>query len=130
MAGDHQDKIEQIRARRSRDSVQIGYNPYEIQQQSSVSAGGVQGSAGVQSVHGADDGASSILGADFKSPWLRDRVTLSLEGQMALLEQRGAARTNIVDLGYANRNSFVSFGNGSSVQIEPPGTYRLMYNRG
>ena len=105
MADDHQDKIEQIRARRSRDSVQLGYNPYDIQQQQQQ-VGGV-GAAGVNGV-----------------------VTLSLEGQMALLEQRAAGRTNIVDLGYSNRNSFVSFSNGASVQIEPPGTYRLMYNRG
>lgn len=125
---DHQDKIEQIRARRSRDSVQIGYNPYNIQQQQ-----GSSGAAGVgtaQGVSGINDDGPSILGADFKSPWLRDRVTLSLEGQLALAEQRGTARANIVDLGYSNRNSFVSFSNGASVQIEPPGTYRLMYNRG
>ena len=137
MADDHQDKIEQIREIRSRDIVQLGYNPYDIQQQQQQVGGvgaagvnGVGGASAARGVQGIGDDNNSILGADFKSPWLRDRVTLSLEGQMALLEQRAAGRTNIVDLGYSNRNSFVSFSNGASVQIEPPGTYRLMYNRG
>lgn len=124
---DHQDKIEQIRARRSRDSVQMGYNPYEIQNQQSSGAGTVGNAQGIQGIN--DDGPS-ILGADFKSPWLRDRVTLSLEGQLAMAEQRATAKTNIVDLGYSNRIPFVSFSNGASVMVEPPGTYRLMYNRG
>lgn len=127
---DHQDKIEQIRARRSRDSVQLNYNPYSIGIGQQQGPGGMSGVGGAQGVQGVNDELSSIFGPDFKSPWLRDRVTLSLEGQLALAEQRGTARANIVDLGYSNRNSFVSFSNGASVQIEPPGTYRLMYNRG
>ncbi len=127
MADNHQDKIEQIRARRSRDSMQIGYNPYDTQRQQPMD--NVASASAARNVQGVNDEGPSILGADFKSPWLRDRITLSLEGQMALIEQRAAGKT-IVDLGYSNRNSFVSFSNGASVQIEPPGTYRLMYNRG
>lgn len=127
MADDHQDKIEQIRARRSRDSVQLGYNPYDVHNQQTQQQTAVNAANNVQGVN--TDDAASILGADFKSPWLRDRVTLSLEGQIAMMEQRTQARYNVVDLGYSNRNSSVSLNQGMSVEIEPPGTYKLVYNK-
>lgn len=125
MVDDHQDKIEQIRARRNRDSVQVGYNPYDTQQQQTL------GTAATNSVQGisTEDNTASLLGADFKSPWARDRVTLSLDGQIAMIEQRAQSRSTVADLGYSNRNSTLSLRQGISVQIEPPGTYRLVYNK-
>lgn len=123
MAEDHRDKIEQIRARRGRDNVQIGYNPYDPQQQQ---VGGPQ-TTGVQEI-GIEDGGAALLGADFKSPWLRDRVTLSLEGQIAMIEQRAHARVGMADLGYSNRISILPLRPGMYVKIEPPGTYRLTYH--
>ena len=63
-----------------------------------------------------------------KSPWLRDRVTLSLEGQIAMLEQRNAGGIRVADLGYTNRIPVVSLRPGMFVKIEPPGTYRLVYH--
>lgn len=122
MPEDHRDKIEQIRARRGRDNVQIGYNPYDPQQQ-------VGGTAptGVQGIGTESEGAP-LLGADFKSPWLRDRVTLSLDGQIAMIEQRAHGRTSIADLGYSNRIPILPLRPGMFVKIEPPGTYRLVYN--
>lgn len=122
MPEDHRDKIEQIRARRGRDNVQIGYNPYDPQPQvGSTQANGVQG-IGIEG-----DGAP-LLGADFKSPWARDRVTLSLDGQIAMIEQRAHTRTSMADLGYSNRISILPLRPGMYVKIEPPGTYRLVYN--
>ena len=127
MAGDHQDKIEQIRARRSRDSMQVGYNPYDAQQQQmQVQSNGVGGVNGTQSVNTEE--ATSLIDANFKSPWLRDRVSLSLEGQLAMIEQRNSGVGAVADLGYSNRITSMAVSDGMSVKIEPPGTYRLMYN--
>lgn len=127
MAGDHQDKIEQIRARRSRDSMQISYNPYDAQQQQMQIQG--SGVGNVQSAQGVNtDESSSLIDANFKSPWLRDRVSLSLEGQLAMIEQRNSGMGSVADLGYSNRITTMSVSEGMSVKIEPPGTYRLMYN--
>lgn len=125
MADDHQDKIEQIRARRNRDSIQVGYNPYDTQQQTQQA--GASATNGVQGINTEND-QPNILGADFKSPWLRDRVTLSLDGQIAMIEQRAQSRNMVADLGYSNRQSVLSLRQGISVKIEPPGTYRLVYN--
>ncbi|MBQ7567526.1 hypothetical protein IJT17_01835 [bacterium] len=123
--GDHQDKIEQIRARRSRDSVQVNYNPYDSQQQQQQ----IQHTGGVGAAQGVNtDEATSLIDANFKSPWLRDRVSLSLEGQLAMIEQRQSGTGIVADLGYSNRITSMSVSEGMSVKIEPPGTYRLMYN--
>lgn len=126
--GDHQDKIEQIRARRSRDSMSVAYNPYDSQQQQIQSAGNVQ-TGNVGAAQGVNtDEATSLIDANFKSPWLRDRVSLSLEGQLAMIEQRQSGMGMVADLGYSNRITSMSVSDGMSVKIEPPGTYRLMYN--
>lgn len=126
--GDHQDKIEQIRARRSRDSMSVAYNPYDSQQQQIQNAGNVQ-TGSVGSAQGVNsDEATSLIDANFKSPWLRDRVSLSLEGQLAMIEQRNSGTGMVADLGYSNRITSMSVSEGMSVKIEPPGTYRLMYN--
>lgn len=122
--GDQQDKIEQIRARRSRDSVQVNYNPYDSQQQQQQ----IQHTSNVGSAQGINDEATSLIDANFKSPWLRDRVSLSLEGQLAMIEQRQSGTGIVADLGYSNRITSMSVSEGMSVKIEPPGTYRLMYN--
>lgn len=128
MAGDHQDKIEQIRARRSRDSMQINYNPYDSQQQQ-IGGIGSNNVANVNSTNGVNtDATESVIDANFKSPWLRDRVSLSLEGQLAMIEQRQSGAGVVADLGYSNRITSMSVSEGMSVKIEPPGTYRLMYN--
>ncbi len=129
MASDHQDKIEQIRARRSRDSMQVNYNPYDSQQQSTQQIGNNGGIGGIQGTQGVNnDEATSLIDANFKSPWLRDRVSLSLEGQLAMIELRQSGGASVADLGYSNRITSMAVSEGMSVKIEPPGTYRLMYN--
>lgn len=126
MADDYKDKIEQIRARRSRENIQTpSGSPYDPNPQIGSRPRPVV-SAGVAPV--SDAGAASLLGPDFKSPWLRDRVTLSLEGQIAMIEQRSTFRVNTADLGYTNRISVLPLRAGIFVKIEPPGTYRLVYH--
>lgn len=113
---DDQERINQISERRgSRDTVQIG--------QQYGDGIGVGGAVPVQEVQD-----QSLLGVDFKSPWLRDRVSLSLEAQIAMMEQRSTYRMNIADLGYTNRLSIVPVRPGIFVKVEPTGCYRLVYN--
>lgn len=113
MRQDPRDRIEQIRSQRGRDMVQIGTSPVETV--------GVAGIPGV----GAEP---SILGIDFRSPWLRDRVTLSLEAQIAMMEQRANYRLTLADLGYTNRISILPIRPGIYIKIEPTGCYRMVYH--
>ncbi len=111
------DRIEQIRARRGRDSVQLTQNKTDV--------GHVQTGGMAQEVLPPEQ---SILGVDFKSPWLRDRVTLSLEAQISMIEQRANYRMNMVDLGYTNRISILPIRAGIYVKVEPTGGYRMVYH--
>lgn len=110
------DRIEQIRARRGRDSVQL-----TSQRQQDVS----QVQTGIAQETAPNE---NLLGVDFKSPWLRDRVTLSLEAQISMIEQRANFRTNMADLGYTNRISILPLKSGIFVKIEPTGCYRMVYH--
>ena len=144
MSDNYRDKIQEIRARR-RGGVEM---PKQYQ---AGGAGGVgEQDGGINAVGGAGIGRASqnITGAvqargasipqqepvespfgpDFKSPWLRDRVSLSLEGQIAMMEMRGNQKVNNTDLGYTNRSTILPIRSGIYVKVEPPGTYRLTYN--
>ena len=129
MADDYRDKIEQIRARRSASPFSPGANQgggsgFDPGQALGAQRRGV-GGVGLAPVQ---DTARPNLLEGLKSPWLRDRVTLSLEGQIAMLEQRNAGGIKVADLGYTNRIPVVSLRPGLFVKIEPPGTYRLVYH--
>jgi len=113
---EEKDMIEQIRARRGRDSVNISGRDTIGQVQTGVT-GVAQEALDV-----------NVLGVDFKSPWLRDRVTLSLEAQISMIEQRANYRTNMVDVGYTNRMSVLPLKAGVFVKIEPTGCYRMVYH--
>jgi len=126
VADDYRKKIDEIRARRSANPFGAGgggagYDPNQ--------AIGAQrrNAAGVGIVPVQDTARPNLL-EGLKSPWLRDRVTLSLEGQIAMLEQRNAGGVRVADLGYTNRIPVVSLRPGLFVKIEPPGTYRLVYH--
>jgi len=106
---EEKDRIEQIRARRQRDSVQLTR-------------------ADVGQVGTAQEALPDILGVDFKSPWLRDRVTLSLEAQISMIEQRANYRASMVDLGYSNRISILPIRPGIFIKIEATGGYRMVYH--
>lgn len=112
MADERDHPIDQIRARRGRDTVNIGVSPFDQTQ----AAGAV------------DSGETNPLGVDFRSPWLKDRVSLSLEAQIALMEQRASSRLSLVDLGYTNRSDIVPLRPGLFVRVEPTGGYRLVYH--
>lgn len=125
MADDYRDKIEQIRARRSANPfTPSGGNNFDPSQ----AIGAQRKSANTVGIVPTQDTARPNLIEGLKSPWLRDRVTLSLEGQIAMLEQRNAGGIRVADLGYTNRIPVVSLRPGLFVKIEPPGTYRLVYH--
>lgn len=137
MPEDYKDKIQEIRSRRQNNyqapasSAGAGASPYDPSPNVGVGAGrGVAPSTNVGQigVQNQTPTTESLFGPDFKSPWLRDRVTLSLEGQIAMMEFRSVAKTNQVDLGYTNRIPILPIKSGIFVKIEPPGTYRLVYN--
>ena len=125
MADDYRDKIEQIRARRSANPFTPGgggggFDPSQTAVKRNK-AGGVP-------MLPTQDTTRPNLIDGIHSPWLRDRVTLSLEGQIAMLEQRNSGGIRVADLGYTNRIPVVSLRPGMFVKIEPPGTYRLVYH--
>lgn len=115
MNRDPRDRIDQIRAQRGRDMVQVGVNPMEAQLVAPIAAPGLMPD-------------QSVLGVDFKSPWLRDRVSLSLEAQIAMMEMRANYRLTLADLGYTNRISILPIRPGIFIRIEPTGCYRMVYN--
>ena len=136
MSEDYRDKIQEIRARRrgNTQSYQAqgpapgtpgGKSAYEMTP--GIGSNRVAPSLGVN-IAQQTPSVEQILGPDFKSPWLRDRVTLSLEGQISMMELRGNNRVNPVDLGYTNRIPILPIRPGIYVRVEPPGTYRLCYH--
>lgn len=126
MADDYRDKIEQIRARRSANPFSPGGGGGGGFDPSQTAVKRNKG-AGVPMLPQVDTARPNLIDG-IKSPWLRDRVTLSLEGQIAMLEQRNSGGVRVADLGYTNRIPVVSLRPGLFVKIEPPGTYRLVYH--
>lgn len=132
MAEDYRDKIQEIRARKRGTSYTPqtpggpgGPSAYEMAP--GVGSNRVAPSIGINIATQEPD-LKDVLPAGFVSPWLKDRVTLSLEGQIAMMELRGNARVNNVDLGYTNRIPILPIRPGIYVRVEPPGTYRLCYH--
>jgi hypothetical protein len=115
MNRDPRDRIDQIRMQRGRDTVQVGISPLEASLVAPIAAPSL-----------APD--QSVLGVDFKSPWLRDRVSLSLEAQIAMMEMRANYRLTLADLGYTNRISILPVRPGIFIKIEPTGCYKMVYH--
>jgi hypothetical protein len=92
---EEKERIELIRSRRgSRDSVQLS------------GRGDQGGTTGVQDLE-------PHLLANIQHPWqARDSVRLSLDAQIAMIQQRANYRANMVDTGYTNRISHVQVRNG------------------
>ena len=109
------DRIDQIRMQRGRDMIQVGISPQEAQQAAPIAAASLSPE-------------QSILGVDFKSPWMRDRVSLSLEAQISMMEMRANYRLSLADLGYTNRISIMSVRPGVYIKVEPTGCYRMAYH--
>lgn len=135
MANDYRDKIEQIRARRGRELQMGGFgaggagnSPYG--QNNGVGSGApVKSGVKISRMGEVDEHSTRKVGPDFKSPWLQDRISLSLQGQIEMMEQRNNFKASAVDLGYTNRIPILALRPGVYVEIEPPGTYRLVYHQ-
>jgi hypothetical protein len=144
MSDNYRDKIQEIRARR-RGGVEMpkqyqanGTGVGEDMGINQVGAAGINRASSnitgqtTQTRNNAaipqQEAVESPFGPDFKSPWLRDRVSLSLEGQIAMMEMRGNQKVNSTDLGYTNRSTVLPIRSGIFVKVEPPGTYKLSYN--
>ena len=106
------DRIEEIRAKSGADIVQVGMEP-----------GYIPGTSGT-----AEREQPQVLGADFRSPWQRDRVSLSMEAQLSMIEMRGSYRLTLADLGYTNKINVQEIRPGIFCKIEPTGCYRMGYN--
>lgn len=129
MADNYREKIEEIRSKRSRDPFGgSGIGGYDPHQALAAQRKALTSSVGITPAMPVNDTAKPNVIDGLKSPWLKDRVTLSLEGQLAMLEQRNAGGIRVADLGYTNRIPVVSLRPGMFVKIEPPGTYRLVYH--
>ncbi|MCQ2736116.1 MAG: hypothetical protein MJ234_02735 [bacterium] len=109
-------RIDQIRMQRGRDMVQVGISPHEASNAAPVAASSLAKSS------------QDILGVDFQSPWLKDRLSLSLEAQLSMMEMRGSYRVNLADLGYTNRMSIMAIRPGVYIKVEPTGCYRMTYH--
>lgn len=117
------DRIEQIRSRRRRDVG--GVDP---QQQQQMQQRIRTRPAGVQKVSETSGDSNKILGVDNGTPWLRDRVTLSLEAQIAMIEMRASYRLTLADMGYHNRLKITNIRPGIYLKTEPTGCYRMSYH--
>lgn len=123
------DRIEQIRARRSRINRpgmagNDGYSQAMQQRTVGTSAAGVSQVSSVK----PQQTTGSIMGVDNGTPWLRDRVSLSLEAQIALVETRSTYKLTLADMGYHNRQNIISIKPGIFLRVEPTGCYRMSYH--
>ncbi len=67
--------------------------------------------------------------AESQGPWKRDRITLTLEAQVILMEMKSAAR-NLLDFAeqiYSNMVSQVKVAAGRMLRLEPFGGYRVFW---
>lgn len=120
---DEADRIEQIRSRRRRDAG--GVDPQQQQQmQQRIRTRPTT----VQKVGETSTDNNKILGLDNGTPWLRDRVTLSLEAQIAMIEMRANYRLTLADMGYHNRLKVTSIRPGIYLKTEPTGCYKMSYH--
>ncbi len=127
MSEDYKDKIQEIRSRRQSSyqaPSQVGpaYDP-----STTVGVGKALETTNI-SPSQQETPVKPLFDKDFVSPWLRDRVHLSLEGQIAMMELRSTSRAGMADLGYTNRIPILPIRSGIFVKVEPPGTYRLCYH--
>ena len=117
------DRIEQIRSRRRRDAGGVDPQQQQVMQQRVRTR-----PAAVQKVGATSTDNNKILGVDGNSTWMRDRVTLSLEAQIAMIEMRASYRLTLADMGYHNRQKITSIRPGIYLKTEPTGCYKMSYH--
>lgn len=120
---DETDRIEQIRSRRRRAYTGITPDQQQQQQQVRTSASSVSKVSETR-----ESGGDSVLGVSNQTPWLRDRVTLSLEAQIAMIEMRSSYKLSLADLGYHNRQQITNIRPGIYLKVEPTGCYKMSYH--
>jgi hypothetical protein len=117
---DDGDRIEQIRSRRRK--AYSGITSTDQQQQVRTKTSDV---SKVSETKGTSD---TVLGVNTQTPWLRDRVTLSLEAQIAMIEMRSSYKLSLADLGYHNRQQITNIKPGVYLKVEPTGCYKMSYH--
>lgn len=67
--------------------------------------------------------------AEASGPWRRDRITLSLEAQVVIMEMKSAAKDFMEFAGhiYSNLVSKIKIAAGRFLVLEPFGGYRLLW---
>lgn len=121
---DDQDRIEQIRSRRRRGGIDaMSAQTQQSMQQVRTRPSAVQKVGEVRSTS-----SQQVLGVDTNTPWLRDRVSLSLEAQIAMIEMRSSYRLTLADMGYNNRQQIIPIRSGIYLKTEPTGCYRMSYH--
>ncbi|MEQ8172970.1 MAG: hypothetical protein ABRQ39_08440 [Candidatus Eremiobacterota bacterium] len=87
----------------------------------------------VDTVHGkkmteiSRKGQAQGLHGQEKSVWLKDRVTLSVEAQLLLMEMRRTSPVDLENMEYTNRIDNLEVKSNIHVQILPFGAYRLCF---
>ena len=119
------DRIEQIRSRRRKG---VGGAGGVDQQQQAMQQRIRARSNKTQKVGATQQGGQQVLGVNTQTPWLRDRVTLSLEAQIAMIEMRANYRLSLADMGYHNRQKITSIRPGIYLKVEPTGCYKMSYH--
>lgn len=124
---DDRDRIEEIRERRKKQAIGAS-DPNRVAEAAGMRPRTQKGPEAVGKGKGAEAVEVSTLQGGAPSPWLFDRVTLSLEAQIAMIEMRATQRLTLADIGYTNRQSMINIKPGVFLKVEPTGCYRLAYN--
>jgi hypothetical protein len=119
---DDRERIEQILARRNKERVGLG-------SADQMSQGAVSGPDRIGvTAPGIQPGEMIGVGAGSPTPWLQDRVSLSLEAQIAMIEMRATYKLTLADMGYHNRLKIIEIRPGNYIKVEPTGCYRMVYH--
>ncbi|MFP4497080.1 MAG: hypothetical protein ACLFQV_02620 [Vulcanimicrobiota bacterium] len=121
---DEQDRIEQIRSRRSREHIG-GHQAQQPQVQNRHARQPIQ----ARQISETQGQGGRVAGAGGASgPWLQDRVTLSLEAQIAMIEMRSMYKLSLADMNYHNKQKLISIRPGIFLKIEPTSCYKMVYH--
>jgi hypothetical protein len=124
---DDRDRIQEIRERRKKEAIGAA-DPSRVAESQGMRSRTQKGAEAIGRAKGAEGIETGGVGGGTPSPWLFDRVTLSLEAQIAMIEMRATQRLTLADIGYTNRQQMINMKPGVFLRNEPTGCYRLVYN--
>jgi hypothetical protein len=119
---DDRERIEQILARRSKGRIEMNAPGSQVTE--GVVSRPTQAGLTAPGLQVGDTG----LGPGSPASWLQDRVTLSLEAQIAMIEMRSIYKLTLADMGYHNRLKIIEIRPGNYLKVEPTGCYRMIYH--